>query len=196
MTGVDGVDIGINIGNDNSNFWSTTSTSIRADGTALLSGWNLMSFDWDEMTGTPDMSSVSYLRIVCQVGLVSQVGMKVCNLTSNIGKYLEMVYYSKYLFSNGGVWQETITDTDSTDLTAVVNLDTESYGLYFNLLCYYICQQLMGANAQKDAQFFLKEYQRSLSRYTAMYKSETLLPSEPWYRLPSNRINIGPRWFG
>lgn len=184
-------------GPSTTDYWSLTS-SAQADGTAFKAGWNLVAFPWasaDTANAPGDASDVSYVEVFIPDTVAAETGYKICNITSALPKYLEMVYYSKYLFSNGGVWQETITDTDSTDLTAVVNLDTESYGLYFNLLCYYICQQLMGANAQKDAQFFLKEYQRSLSRYTAMYKSETLLPSEPWYNLPKNRVHYGPRWF-
>jgi hypothetical protein len=181
-------------GSSETDFWSYTA-SAQQDGTAFKNGWNLVAFPWnaDDVSGSPDSSSITFVKVFI-FPTTPQTGYKICNLTSGLPKYMEMVYYSKYLFSNGGVWKETITDTDSADLTTIVNLDTESYGLYFNLLAYYVCQQMMGKDAQKDSQFFLKEYQRSLARYTSMYKSETLLPSEPWYRLPTQRTQTGPRW--
>ncbi len=182
------------------NYWVKTS-STQQDGTAFKPGWNLVAFPWSSASsfGSPDASQIVYTAISDSGATSAMTGAKICNLTSALPQYMEMVYYSKYLFANSaGAWMEKITDTTSADLLSTVNLDTESYELFFNLLCYNISQQLMGADAQKDGQFFLEKYQKGIKRYTAMYKSETLLPSEPWYVLPrgDRGINVGPRWFG
>lgn len=182
-------------GSSVSDYWDSAATT-QQDGTAFKAGWNLIAIPWSGATsnGTPDASVITYFELFTTGG-GAMTGLKLDYVTSALPQYLEMVYYSKYLFSNTGVWQEKIIDTDSADLLTVVNLDTESYNLYFNLLSYYVCQQLQGADAQKDSQFFMSEYQRSLKRYTAMYKSETLLPSEPWYQIGRNHNQTGPRWF-
>lgn len=178
------------------NYYSFLATT-QFDGTAFKVGWNLIGVSWVGLTatGSPTLTAYDSVRFSV-VATASMVGVKFCSLTSALGQYMEMLYYSKYLFSLNGAWKETISDTDSADLTTIVNLDTESYNLYFNLLCFYLSQQLMGADAQKDGKFFWDEYQRGLKRYVAMYKSETLLPSEPWYVMPgSNRgYQVGPRW--
>lgn len=177
--------VSVRLGSDTTANYYTFSATAQADGTAFKAGWNLIGVSWVGLTatGSPTVTAYDSVRFSV-VATTSMVGVKFCSLTSHIGQYLEMVYYSKYLFSNAGVWQEKILDTDSADLTTIVNLDTESYGLFFNLLLYYISQNLMGANAAKDGQFALMEYQRSLKKYTAMHKSETLLPSEPYYKIP------------
>ncbi len=175
--------------------WTQTA-STQQDGTAFKAGWNLVAFLWATAvtTGTPDSSNITYIEIDDNAPRSAMVGAKICNIVSALPQYLEMVYYSKYLFSKAGVWQEKIIDTDSADLATIINLDTESYVLYFSILCHYIAQQLQGADAQKDDQFFSGEYKESLKRYTAMYKSETLLPSEPYYQIPRQHNPVAPRW--
>ena len=176
------------------NYYEGT-TSITSDGNAFKAGWNLIKIPWAGLTatGSPTLTAYDSVRFSI-VAPTNMVGVKFCNLTVNMGKYMEMVYYSKFLFSLAGVWKESITDTDSAGLTTIVNLDTESYVLFFDLLCYNITQQLQGADAQKDGQFFLQAYMQGLKRYTAMYKSEVSLPSEPWYEIGNRNVSIGPRW--
>ena len=184
-------------GSDITANYYTYSPTAQADGTALRVGWNQIGFAWPATaTGSPTVTAYDSVKLSITAP-VAMTGVKFCNLTAAIGSYFEMVYYSKYLFADStGTWKEKITDTTSADLSSTVNLDTESYGLYFNLLCYYLTQQMQGSDATKDGNFFMDEYKTSLKRYTAMYKSEVSLPSEPWYKLPdANRgYNTAPRW--
>lgn len=190
--------VSLQLGTDTTANFYTFSATAQANGNAFVVGWNLIGVSWVGLTatGTPTATAYDSVRFSV-VAPAAMVGVKFCNLTSAIGQYMEMVYYSKYLFSLNGTWKETITDPFFADLTTIVNLDTESFNLYFNKLCFLLSQQLMGADAQKDGQFFLDAYTKGIKRYTAMYKSETLLPSEPWYQLPNNMrgVNVGPRWF-
>ena len=183
-------------GDSSTSYWNYTATT-RADATAFQVGWNLCAFPWASATkvGSPLATTINYLRVTTTGG--AMFGLKIDNIVSIQGKYLEALYYSKYLYSLNGIWKETVAD-DATDLNTTINLDTESYNLYFNLLCYFITQQLQGGDMVKDAQFFMQEYQKCLKRYTAMYKSEALIVSEPYYQTPSRRGfyggSSGPRW--
>lgn len=192
--------VNVRLGSDTTANYYTFSATAQANGNAFIVGWNQIGVSWVGLTatGSPTITAYDSVRFSI-VATASMVGVKFCFLSSAIGQYMEMLYYSKYLFSLNGTWKETVTDPSFADQTTIVNLDTESFALYFNKLCFLLSQQLMGADAQKDGQFFLQAYKDGLKRYTAMYKSETLLPSEPWYQLPgsSNRgwVGTGPRWF-
>lgn len=176
-------------GDSSSANWYSTQTT-KQDGTAFSVGWNLLSFPWQTATqvGSPT-SSPTYLKVTTTGGAMT--GLKVDNIQSILGEYLEMVYYSKYLFSRAGTWVETVTDK-ATDFTTTINLDTDSYNLFLNLVAYLGSQQLQGYSALHDESFFWNEYQRGLKRYTGIYKSEVLLAGEQYYEIPHK----GYRGFG
>lgn len=172
------------------------SVTTQADGTAFVAGWNRIGHSWVNATkvGTPTITAYDSVRFTV-VAPAAMVGVKFCNLTSALGAYFDMVYYSKYLFNRAGTWVEAVTD-DTTDSATTVNLDTESYNLFTNLVAYYICQQLQGSDARADMTFFKEEYAAGLKRYTAMNKSEVSLPSEPYYKIPhGNNFNVSQRYY-
>jgi len=85
------------------------------------------------VVGSPNITKIAYVYIGVTV-TSNQIGIKVDNIVSNMGVYRTVEYYSNYLFRDAstGAFQETVTDTSN-----LINLDTESYNLYFNLLAYY-----------------------------------------------------------
>ena len=127
------------------------------------------------------MSNVTWMKLFFFPN-VEIVGMKVCNITSNLGQYLEAEYYSKYMFRNPttNVFQEKVVD-DSSDLETLVNVDTESYPVFFNKLCFFIAQQLQGADATYDVTYWDGEYNKALKRYKNLYPSEVQFSQEPYY---------------
>ena len=73
-----------------------------------------------------------------------------------LGTILEYEYYSKYLFRDAvtGAFQETVTDDSN-----LINLDTESYNLLFNLTTFLAVQQQQGLDAMfYDGNFFGQAY--------------------------------------
>ena len=177
--GTDFTDIKLRWGSDASNYYEVTATTTQQN-TVFQNGWNLLAFNWLGATvvGTPDSTNITYLRVTWDYNGTAQTAVKLDNIISDMGLIYEMVYYSKYLFrdANTGAFQEVYTDDSN-----LINLDTESYNLYFNLLAYYACQQVQGINEMFfDYQFFMDEYLNSLERYNSINKSKTI-PTQSQY---------------
>lgn len=185
-TGADISFVNLVWGNDSSNKWTVTAYQTQ-QGTAFQDGWNLLSFTWlgAAVTGSPDASTISYTSVEFGYDQTLQTGVKVCNITTALGYYMEMQYYSKYLFRdpNTNVFQETVDDQDGDK---VINLDTESYNLLFNKVAYFVAQQLQGADAQYDADYWQTEYDKALKRYQALNPAEAIVKTESYYTMPQN----------
>ena len=172
-------------GSDGSNYYSGTATA-QQDGTAFQAGWNLITIPWSSAikTGAPTITAYDYVR-VSLIAPSAMVGVKFCYLTSIIGSYLEAEYYSKYMFRNGAnVFQETVSEADDAGAT-YINIDTESYDIFFNKLMFLISQQLQGDTAKDDVLYFGKEYLSSIMRYKNLYPSEVQFTQEPYYQQSS-----------
>lgn len=170
-------------GSDASNYYSRVLTQTN-EGNAFATGWNLIRGDWLGATqvGTPVNTAIKYLYIGVTV-TSNQTGVRVDNVISNLGLYRTIVYYSKYLFRNAStsVFSETIQDT--TGYSDLINLDTDSYNLYFNLLAYYAAQQLQGLDALfYDANFFLGEYEKDKQKYQARQPSQVQKSRQDYYK--------------
>lgn len=156
--------------------------SVRADGTAFQVGWNLISVPWAGLApvGVPVITAFNYMRVTTNGA--SMVGLKIDYPVSILGTILEVEYYSKFLFRNPttNAFQETVV-SDTADLSTILNLDTESYNLYFNLSAYYISQQLQGSDATFDTKYWMGEYEKSLKRYKNLYPSEIQPVQEAYY---------------
>lgn len=182
-------------GSDSANYY-VLSKSTTQQNTVFQNGWNLLAFPWVNMTvvGAPNPASITYLRVTWAYNGTLQTGVRLNNILSVLGNILEIEYYSKYLYRDAitGAFQETVTDN-----TNLINLDTESYNLYFNLVAYYAVQQQQGLNASfYDGPFFLNQYNEGLTRYKAMYKSELQKPTQRYYSMPqaSYSQTIGSSW--
>lgn len=171
-------------GSSSSDYYSYTMTS-QADGTAFRAGWNLLTSPWAGLTatGTPTDTAYDYVRFSV-VAPSSMVGVKFCSLTSNLGSYLEAEYYSKFFFrSSAGIFQESVTASEVSDSpeTIYLNVDTESYPIFYSKVMCNISQQLQGEDAKKDLETFEKMYTKSVLRYKGMYPSEVQSSQEPYY---------------
>ena len=177
--------INVRWGSSPLNYYSQT-FAIRQDGSAFQNGWNLGSLPWVSatVTGSPVVSAIKYVRFTFNYDSTLQTGVKIDNLTSNLGYIFEAVYYSKYLFRNPSTNAFKETVTDSTDLTTIINLDTESYNLFFDLNAMYVAQSLQGADAAYDFTVWEAEYAKNLARYKAQNLSETMLKGESYYSVP------------
>jgi hypothetical protein len=195
-TGSSLTSVNLRFGSSSANYWSLTVTQ-NQQGTAFVNGWNLCQFTWSSMssTGTPDSSAIDYARITLNV-TGTMTGCLINGLDSILGTILNYSYYSKYLFrdSTTGAFQETVTDTSN-----LINLDTESYNLYVNLVALYAVQQQQGMDGLFfDAQYFQDAYDKGLARYKAMYKSELQKPQSVYYKQPNTSYHriLGSRgWY-
>lgn len=190
-TGADLTDVTLIWGSSVNDFYAVVVTE-NQQGTAFVNGWNLCQFNWNGATtgGTPDPTDIVFLSVYLNMS-ASAVGCRVNSIDNILGSILEYEYYSKYLFRDAstGAFQETVT-ADSN----LVNLDTESYNMLFNLTAFYAIQQQQGADALAyDGNFFGSAYQQSVARYKAQYKSEVQKPQSVYYSMPNK--NYG-QWFG
>lgn len=193
-TGANLTSVDLRWGSSSVDYYHLTVTS-NQQGTAFVNGWNLCQFIWNQaaMTGTPNSASTSYARVsLAMTG--TNTGVLINGLNSILGTILNYSYYSKYLFRDAltGAYQETVTDDSN-----LVNLDTESYNLLFNLVAFFAVQQQQGLDAMfYDGNFFGQQYQAGLLRYKGMYKSELQKPQSSYYNKPDTTYNniIGRGW--
>jgi hypothetical protein len=180
----------IDFGSNPNDGWDSGVISTTNEGTAFQNGWNLIGFDWSSTTpfGTPNSSAINYFQIYFQLAVDAPItGLKVNGIDSILGTILEYEFYSKYLFRDAitGAFQEKVTDDSN-----LVNLDTESYNLLFNLTTFLAVQQQQGLDAMfYDGNFFGEAYQDSLAKYKARYKSELQKPQSAYYRMPPRGYN-------
>lgn len=180
------------------NYYTYTATATQ-QGTAFQNGWNLISVPWTSATkvGTPTLTAYDSVQVILAYNSTLQTGVKFCNLTSNTGFIFEMQYYSKFLFRDPttNAFQETVVDV--TDNNKILNLDTESYNLFFNKCAFFVAQSLQGADAEYDATYWDNEYSKALKQYKALNPSEAMLKGSTYYQLPKKGYNgvAGRSWF-
>lgn len=186
-TGANLTSVDLRLGSSSANYYHLTVTS-NQQGTTFVNGWNLCQFTWSSMatTGAPNSAALNYARIsVVMTG--TNTGVLFNGLDSILGTILNYSYYSKYLFRDAitGIYQETVTDDSN-----LINLDTESFNLLFNLVAFLAVQQQQGLDASfYDGNFFGQQYQAGLVRYKAMYKSELQKPQSSYYNMPDTSYN-------
>lgn len=178
-------------GSSTTAYYNYTATSTQ-QGNSFQTGWNIIAFPWQSatVTGTPNSAAILYSRVTVNYNSTLQTGVQVCNITFNLGKYFEVLYYSKFLFRDPATntFQETVVDAP-TDQNKIINLDTESYNLYFNKVAFYVAQQLQGADSEYDAIFWDNEYNMALQRYKALNPSEAMIKGEQYYAIRKKGYN-------
>lgn len=184
-------------GSDSSNYYTVTST-LDARGNAFVNGWNLIKNDWAGATKvlSPDYTKIKYLRITVNYDGTLLTGIHLNQIASRLGKIMDMIYYSKYLFRSGTTFYETyseITDAQIDDSIIYINLDTECQNIFLNLLALLAVQQMIGQDTAFDTSFFQQKYDEGLDRYRMMYKSEIQQPSQRYYRQDKSTMR---RFFG
>ncbi len=180
-------------GNDTSNYWSVTSTT-QANGDSFRDGWNQVKFSWNGATetGTVAPSTVDYARVTFTYDGTADTDFRVDAITSALGEQMEIVYYSKYLFTaaDGTTWKEKVTaDTDT------INLDTDSYNIFLFEVAILASQQIEGQDSLVDIRFFQDELYGD-GRKVGLYKQykkdnpgEGIKPQGQYYRFNRNAIN-------
>lgn len=169
----------LRFGSSSSNYYSIVNTTAY-DGTALQLGWNLIGGTWLGATtvGSPNATVINYIYVgVTASTALTAVGVD--NIVSDMGLYRTLRYYSKYMYRDAttGAFQETVTDNSN-----LINLDTESYNMYFNLLAFYATQQVQGLDAMFfDSNYWGQEYLKAKTRYTSLNKSQVSKPHESYY---------------
>lgn len=174
--------VNLQFGSSSTDYYTTTVTTTQQN-TAFVNGWNYCQFIWDQMTvvGSPDPTQISFARVSLDM-TGNNAGVKINGLNSILGLVLNYSYYSKYLFRDAttGAYQETVTDDSN-----LINLDTESYNLMFNMVAYLATQQQQGLDAAfYDGSFFKNNYDAGIIRYKSMYKSELQKPQSTYYGMP------------
>jgi hypothetical protein len=186
-TGASVTSITLRSGTDvTANYYTSTVTTTQ-QGLAFQNGWNLLAFSWPSATvvGSPVITAIKAVQVIFNYNSVLQTGVKICNLTFNLGYIFEAVYYSKYLF------RDPVTDS-----TKLLNLDTDSYNLFFNKAAFYVAQSLQGADAQYDANFYGGEdgqggeYGNALKKYKAKNPSEAMLKGSSYYTVQTPRYGF------
>lgn len=179
-------------GSSSTAYWYKAATT-RQDGTAFQDGWNLVSFPWASATKvlSPDSSKIDYCKVLFTYNGTANSGVRVNNIISNLGVIMEIEYYSKFLFRDGstGAYKETVTSDND-----LVNLDTESYNLFFYQVALMAAQQQQGSDAlQYDGPIFEQKYQQGIQKYKNQNKSQWSLPQSTYYSIknpnPSKYIN-------
>lgn len=186
------VSVTLNVGTDVNDYYSMN-VSITNEGTSFATAWNLLRFDWLGATvfGSPNPANLNYLSVTVNTNGTATTGILLDNITNNMGLYRTIEYYSKYLFTNAstGAFQETTTNTSD-----IINLDTDTYNLFFNILAYLTCQQVQGLSAAFfDANFFLTQYTQAKARYQQLNPSERNKPHASYYTKRSGSMY---RWIG
>lgn len=184
-TGSQLTSVELRFGSSAANYYALTVTQ-NQQATAFVNGWNLCQFPWASMSvvGSPNSSAITYSRITLNMTGGTNTACKLNGLDSILGTILSYEYYSKYMFRDAstGAFQETVTDDSN-----LINLDTESYNLLFNLVAYFAVQQQQGLDANfYDGNFFGTQYQEGLTKYKAMYKSEVQKPQSIYYKQGNN----------
>lgn len=179
------------------NYYTLTVTTTQ-QGTAFQTGWNLIAVPWVSATkvGTPVTTNFDSVQFTLAYNSALQTGVKFCNLTSNTGFIFEAVYYSKFLFRDPttNAFQETVTDVN--DNNKIINLDTESYNLFFNKVAFFVAQSLQGADADYDASYWGDQYDKALVRYKALNPSEAMLKGATYYQMPRKGYRGFPGFIG
>ena len=144
-------------------------------------------------TGSPIVSNTNYVQASYTYNGSLQTAAHLNTIQSNLGTIFQILYYSKYLFRDAttGVFQETVTDDSN-----LINLDTDTFQPFFNLLAYYTVQQASGGDVAQDMAFFMAEYQKTLAKYQETYKSQRQKPQLNYYKPqnPSNQKYFGTRY--
>lgn len=169
-------------GSDSTNYYTRTAT-VTSEGNSFADGWNLIRAEWLGATvvGSPDAAAIDFVQVGITYNGTAQTAVRVDNIVSNLGRIMEMEYYSKFLFrdSTTGGFQETVTDDSN-----LINLDTESYNLLTYKSAILAAQQQQGVSAINfDVPFFEQRYTTALRRYRAMYKNEVTHPTNAYYKM-------------
>jgi len=185
-TGSQFTSVSLTWGSSLTNYYAVTVTT-NQQGLPFNNGWNLLQFPWLGATvgGTPDPTKITTLQVTF-VATAPQTGVLLNNIFAAMPLLCNIEYYSKFLFRNPvGAFKQI-----PTDVSDLINLDTETFNLLVYQCGYQLAQQQQGVDALfYDANYFDQKYAAGIERYKALYKSEKQLPQATYYSIP--RSNYG-----
>lgn len=160
----------LRIGSSSADYYEMTATT-KHDGTAFVTGWNLIRFDFSgkTTTGTPDDDACDYaaLYMTKDSAKVSETDYRFDWLVVKRGLIHNLIYYSKYPWqTSGGTWIEKSTaDTD------YLNVDSDEYSIILAKTIEYAANE---AREDADARKAEKRFGDKVGIYRTNYKSEAL----------------------
>lgn len=137
-------------------FWTSVAQTTQSDGSAFVSGWNLLRFPWASATetGVVDDTAIDSFQItVAAIGAIPNI--RVDNITVSLGRYFDIKAYSKYLFQNSsGTWIARPSANTDDD---VVVLDSDAYQIFLLELFIAMSQQTEANESSFDISFAQKQ---------------------------------------
>ncbi len=175
-------------GSSSTAYWKNTVTA-NQNSNGFVNGWNLLKFDWLTATkvGAPDVTKTAYIRTTLNYDGTALYNVRVNNFTSQLGSIYEIEYYSKFLFRDylTGVFHENVANDND-----IINLDTTSYNILFDIVGLFAAQQVQGTDGEADKRFFADKYKVDAKRYTDKIKAQVIKPQNFYYRMPNRRTTI------
>mgnify|MGYP001565565975 CR=1 FL=1 len=171
--------VSIRLGSDSGNYYQISDTATQ-EGTAFVTGWNLLGFNLVDRTivGTPVDTTIDYVALFWSKNVnthISDTDDAFDNLIINKGAIYSLLYYSKFL------WQTTATvayKENSTATTDTLSLDMEELELILLKSLILAAWELRDYDDVKIAKQF---YDEKRKEYQMSYPSESMiLMSQPY----------------
>lgn len=177
--------IEVRFGSSSSKYYVLSGITTNFLGNSFVTGWNLIKIPFTSVTATnsPNIAAINYIRITFNYDGTLQNQVLINQFYSRIGFLFTMEYYSKYLFRDEttGIFQEKVTDVSN-----IINLDTDGLNLFLFASGIEAVQQMQGADAMfADSPNFEQRYATSLATYKNKYKSEITKPRTQYYVQPT-----------
>jgi hypothetical protein len=180
--GINGFDV--RIGSSSSDYYSLSQTG-QHDGTALITGWNLLRFDMPtaSTTGVPDKSSISYASVTVDkdASVVDKKGFKFDEIVLHIHNPQTLYYYTKYPWvSTDGTYKP-----ESTDTSDLLVADTDEYDLFLIKGLEMAYQEI-----EEDQRAFnmATKYQKMLQDYKSENPSNAMVKTTQYYKFDNHNI--------
>ena len=151
--------------------YNSNTTTTQSDGTAFVSGWNLLRFDLSSvtLTGVPVNTAITYCAIYMTktAAKVSETAYRFDFLVLRRGQVNNLYYYSSYGWQTSvGVYKEN--STASSDL---INCTTEEYDI-IKTKCSEIASYEVDEDKSGDR--YAGQYKNMKRQYQMTHPSESL----------------------
>lgn len=159
----------MHLGSDESNYHEQTVTA-QHDGTAFVTGWNLLRFDLESLsdTGTPDDDAITYVAVYMtkDASKTDETGYRFDHIEIRQGQVHYVHYYTEYGWQNSS---GSYIETASSDTDVLVANRTE-----FDKLIVFKCAELAAEETSQHglADRYMKKYDRNQKKYKLNNPSE------------------------
>lgn len=169
----------LRIGSSSSDYYNITVTA-QNDGTALVSGWNTLRFDLQNLVavGTPNDIDMSYVALyMTKLGSkISEQSYRFDNLTLKRGEIRNISYYTSYPWKNSvGAYISESTDDQDTLIFSDEEYTNIVLPKGISDIAYEINDIALGDR-------WLSVYQKGVALYKKEHPSESLLTITSYHR--------------